>query len=179
MSSSRRCSRLLNDDVWRRQKHGHRRDDGEHGEDDEAEAVHDHGGELPVADELGLLVRLTHASRDELQLPQDGLQLPLRGWAGPRVLQSGRCGRWTSTQESCRAVGRARAVPEVVVDVQNVRQQAFGRTFFQLQLLHAIAHQDGLAGDLLPRPAHTQDPGEPLQENAFDLEARQITESLS
>ena len=55
------------------QQHGHRGDDGEHREDDEAEPVHNHGSELPVVDELHLLVVLLHSVGDELQLAQNGL----------------------------------------------------------------------------------------------------------
>lgn len=63
----------LDDDVRGGQQHGHSGDDGEHREDDEAEPVHDHGSELPVVDELHLLVVLLHSIGDELQLAQDGL----------------------------------------------------------------------------------------------------------
>lgn len=47
--------------------------------------INDHSCKLPVADELRLLVRLAHAPRDELQLAQDAVQLPVRGGQRQRV----------------------------------------------------------------------------------------------
>lgn len=56
---------------------GHRGHDGEEREDKEADAVHDHGGELPVRNELVLVLPLLQLRRDETELPDDGLQVPL------------------------------------------------------------------------------------------------------
>ncbi len=77
---------LLHDDVRRREEHGDGGDDGEGGEGDEAEPVNDHGRELPVHDDLLLLVADLHPVRDELELLQDALQLAVgRGRAAVRV----------------------------------------------------------------------------------------------
>ena len=60
-----------------REQHRDRRDYGEGGERDEAEPVDDHGRKLPVHDDLVLLVAYLHPVRDELELLQDALQLPV------------------------------------------------------------------------------------------------------
>ncbi len=71
--------RSLHDDVRCGEEHGDGGDDGEGCEGDEAEAVDHHGGELPVHDDLLLLVADLHPVGDELQLLQDALQLPVGG----------------------------------------------------------------------------------------------------
>ena len=82
-SSSRHS---LDDYVRRRHQHGHRGDDGEEGEGYEAEPVDDHRRELPVHDDLLLLVADLHAVGDELELFQDALELAVgRGRAVVRV----------------------------------------------------------------------------------------------
>ncbi len=71
-------------------------DDGEGGEGDEAEAVDHHGGELPVHDDLLLLVPDLHPVRDELELLQDALELAVGGGGaavGVRRRGGGRRGR--------------------------------------------------------------------------------------
>jgi len=56
--------------VRRRHEHGDRRNDGEAGEGDEAEAVDDHGCKLPVHDHVFFFVTDLHPVRDEFQLLQ-------------------------------------------------------------------------------------------------------------
>ena len=65
----------LHDDVRRGHEHSDGGDDGEGREGDEAEPVDHHRRELPVHDDLLLLVPDLHAVRDELELLQDALQL--------------------------------------------------------------------------------------------------------
>lgn len=60
--------------------------------------------------------------------------------------------------------------PEVVVDVQDVGEQALGRALLELQLLHPRRDHPLLASDLLPRSAHAEDPGKPEEEDFFNLE---------
>ena len=70
-----RKSLSLDDDVRGRQEDRDGRDDGERREGDQAEAVDDHGRELPVADDLLLLVVNLHPVGDELELLEDALKL--------------------------------------------------------------------------------------------------------
>ena len=53
------------------------RDDGERREGDQTKAVDDHGRELPVANDLLLLVVELHPVGDELELLEDALKLPV------------------------------------------------------------------------------------------------------
>lgn len=77
------------DDVWRREEHRDRGDHREQREDEEAEAVDDHGGELPVVRDLLRLVRLPELVRDVMQFFEDKCQFSMRAQtASPR-----RCGR--------------------------------------------------------------------------------------
>ena len=54
-------------------------DYSEGGESDETEPVDDHGGELPVRQDLGLLVLDLHPVGDELDLLEDALQFSVAG----------------------------------------------------------------------------------------------------
>ena len=49
---------LLHDDVRCREEDGQRGDDGEHGENEEADAIDDHSGKLPFGDEIVFVVLL-------------------------------------------------------------------------------------------------------------------------
>ena len=51
---------------------------------------------------------------------------------------------------------------EVVVNVQNVRQQRLGGDLLLLHLLHLLLHHDCLPGDLLSGSRHSEEPGDPL-----------------
>ena len=64
------------------------------------------------------------------------------------------------------------SVPQVVINVKNVRQQRLGGLLFQVQLLHLVLHHYRLPGDLLPGPGHPEDPGDPLEEQSSYLEHR-------
>jgi hypothetical protein len=68
---------LLHDDVRCREEDGQRGDDGEHGENEEADAIDDHSGKLPFGDEIVFVVLLLQLGRDEAELPYDRLQVPL------------------------------------------------------------------------------------------------------
>ena len=59
--------------------------------------------------------------------------------------------------------------PEVVVQVQYVGQQTFGRALSQLQISHLRTLDELLPGYLLPRPIHAQHPGKPLANPLFYL----------
>lgn len=54
--------------------------------------------------------------------------------------------------------------PEVVVHVEDVGEEALGGLLLHLELLHAVGHEDGLAGDGLAGPVHPEDPRHPLEE---------------
>lgn len=69
---------LLDNDVRRREEDRHRGNNREQREYDQTKAVHHHRRKLPITDEVGPLVGLPHAARDELQLAQNELQLALR-----------------------------------------------------------------------------------------------------
>ena len=58
---------------------------------------------------------------------------------------------------------------EVVVNVQNVRQQRLGGDLLLLHLLHLLLHHDCLPGDLLSRPRHSEEPWDPLEKYYMDL----------
>lgn len=60
-----------------REEDGQRGDDGEHGENEEADAIDDHSGKLPFGDEIVFVVLLLQLGRDEAELPYDRLQVPL------------------------------------------------------------------------------------------------------
>ena len=60
---------------------------------------------------------------------------------------------------------RQRGSSEVIVHVQNIGEQGLGGGLLDVQLLHLLGHHDGLPGDLLARPAHLEEPGEPLEED--------------
>ena len=72
----------------------------------------------------------------------------------------------------------ANNTPEVVVNVENVGQQRLGGDLLLLHLLHLLLHHDCLPGDLLSRPRHSEEPGDPLQEYYVDLGRRIMQDSL-
>lgn len=51
---------LLHDDVGRGEEYRNGGDHREQREDDQTESINHHSGKFPIADELGLLVGLTH-----------------------------------------------------------------------------------------------------------------------
>ena len=59
------------------EQHSQNGDDGEERENDETDAVDDHGGELPVEHHLVLLLFPLDPRRDVAQLADNGLQVPL------------------------------------------------------------------------------------------------------
>jgi len=59
---------LFNNNVRRREEHGDRGDHCEGSEGDQAEPVDHHGCELPITDDVDLLVVNFHAIGDELEL---------------------------------------------------------------------------------------------------------------
>lgn len=73
---------LRDNDVRRGEEYGDGGDDGEQREDDEAEPVDDHGGELPVVRHLGRLVLLAQLVGDDAQLLEDEGELAVRPQAG-------------------------------------------------------------------------------------------------
>ena len=58
--------------------------------------------------------------------------------------------------------GRRHRRPVVVLHVQHVGQQGLGG---RVQLLHLALDCQGFQGDLLARPGHPQEPGDPLEED--------------
>lgn len=68
--------------MRRGEEYGDGGDDGEQREDDEAEPVDDHGGELPVIRHLGRLVLLAQLVGDDAQLLEDEGELAVRPQAG-------------------------------------------------------------------------------------------------
>lgn len=58
---------------------------------------------------------------------------------------------------------------KVVVYVEHVRHQTLRGSLLELQLPHLVAHGDGFPRDLLVRPLHAQNPGDPLQKQKPDL----------
>ena len=68
---------LLHDDVRSGEEHGQRGDDGEHGEDEETDAIDHHRGEFPVGNQIVFILFLFQLGSDEAQLADDGLQVPL------------------------------------------------------------------------------------------------------
>ncbi len=67
----------LDYDVRSTEQHSQNGDDGEQRENDETDAVDDHGGELPVQHHLVLLLFPLDPRRDVAQLADNGLQVPL------------------------------------------------------------------------------------------------------
>lgn len=68
---------LLHDDVRRREENCQRGDDGEQRENEETDAIDDHGGELPVGDQIVLVFFLLQFGCDEAQFTYDRLQVSL------------------------------------------------------------------------------------------------------
>ena len=58
--------------------------------------------------------------------------------------------------------GRRHRRPVVVLHVEHVGQQGLGG---RVQLLHLALDCQGFQGDLLARPGHPQEPGDPLEED--------------
>lgn len=112
-----------------REEHRHRRNDGEHGEDDQAEAIDHHRGEFPVAYHLRLFVRLLHAIGNELQFPENVLEVALGARAGHgRFFDRGRMSHEAAAQgrgHGCVVTTGSGNVSEIVIDIQNVGQQTF------------------------------------------------------
>lgn len=103
--------------------------DCEQCEDDEAEAIDHHGGELPVVGHLRGLVLLPQLVGDHPQLLEDERELPVGAQAG--VEDSAPV--FVPPQE--RVTRRLqRPVAEVVVNVEHVGQQTLGRPLLQFQL---------------------------------------------
>ena len=67
-------------------------------------------------------------------------------------------------REMCRR--KAGRGLEVIVHVQHVGQQGLGG---RVDLLHLVLHLDGLQSELLSRPRHPEQPGDPLEEDDPDL----------
>ena len=55
---------------------------------------------------------------------------------------------------------------EVIIHVQHVGKQRLGG---RVDLLHLVLHLNGLQGELLSRPGHPEEPGDPLEEDDPDL----------
>ena len=79
----------FDDDVRSRQEDGNGRDDCEGRESDQAEAIDDHGSELPIPDDLLLFVVNLHPVGDELQLFEDALELAIRRGRAAVTMQRG------------------------------------------------------------------------------------------
>lgn len=75
--------------MGRREEHGDGGDHGEESEDEEAEPIHHHGGELPVVGYLLGLVRLAQLVCDVVQLLEDEGELAVRAEAA-RARRRGR-----------------------------------------------------------------------------------------
>lgn len=148
--------------MRRRQNNDNGRDDGVSGEGDETEAIHDHGGKLPVHHHFIQLVFASHLVGDEAELPQDALEFPRIVKAERGVRRDNGAPFLVGPAHEARVAsvvrGRARAhgldLADVVVDVQDVGQERLRGTLLQLKLPHLVVHHDGLAGDLLTWPVH-------------------------
>ena len=67
-------------------------------------------------------------------------------------------------------VERRRA--EVIVHVEDVRQEGLGGVLLHVHLLHLVLDQDCLPCDLLSWPRHPQQPRDPLKKKDSYLERR-------
>ena len=81
---------------------------------------------------------------------------------------------WVGNLCCCR-YSRQGGSPEIIVHIQNIGEQRLGGGFLDVELLHLLGHHDGLPGDLLSRPAHLKEPGQPLEEDHTDLEEEQMS----
>lgn len=170
---------LRDDDMRRRQYNDNGRNDGVGGESDEAEAIDDHGGELPVDHHLVELIFAAHLVGDVAQLTQDALELSrvveAEGgvWGDDRatllVGPAHESGAAPVVAVGGGACAHRLNLPDVIVDVEDVGQERLGRALLQFQLPHLVVHHDGLAGDLLARPVHAQDPRQPLEQHTPNL----------
>jgi hypothetical protein len=133
---------LLDNDVRRREEDRYRGNNREQREYDQTKAVHHHRRKLPITDEVGPLVGLPHAARDELQLAQNELQLALRRRADADVRHGVVQRRRRHAVQECGRRAAAAHLPEVVVHVQHVGQQALGRAVFQFKLFLLFVHLD-------------------------------------
>ena len=59
---------------------------------------------------------------------------------------------------------------KIVVNIQDICQERFGKYFFLVHLLQLSGHENTLEGDLVPGPGHAEQPGDPLQEQHLDLQ---------
>ena len=75
----------------------------------------------------------------------------------------------------CCCYSRQGGSSEIIVHIQNIGEQRLGGGLLDVELLHLLGHHDGLPGDLLSRPAHLKEPGQPLEEDHTDLEEEQMS----
>lgn len=68
---------LLNNNVRRREKDSQSSDDGEHSKDKETDAIYNHGGELPIGDQIVFVFLLLQFGCDEAQFTYNRLQVSL------------------------------------------------------------------------------------------------------
>ena len=60
---------------------------------------------------------------------------------------------------------------EVIVHVEHVGEQRLGG---RVDLLHLVLHLNVLESEVLPRPGHPEEPGDPLEEDHSDLKVRRL-----
>ena len=63
---------------------------------------------------------------------------------------------------------------KIVVNIQDICQERFGKYFFLVHLLQLPGHENTLEGDLVPRPGHAEEPGDPLEEDDPDLKEKYL-----
>ena len=61
---------------------------------------------------------------------------------------------------------------EVIVHVEDIRQERLGGVLFHVHLFHLVLDQDGLPRDLLSWPRHPQQPRDPLEKKDSYLEQK-------
>ena len=64
---------------------------------------------------------------------------------------------------------------EVIVHVEHVGEQRLGG---RVDLLHLVLHLNVLESEVLPRPGHPEEPGDPLEEDHSDLKVRRLSLQL-
>lgn len=137
-------------------KHGNGGNYRKRCEDYETNSIDDHGSKFPVAHHLRILLRLLHASGDEAELAQDGLEVTL----------SQGTGRGDVRVHS--KIGSAHA--NVIVHVKDIGEEGLGRAFLDiLQRFHLLVHSQRFPRDFLPWTAHLEHPRKPLQEQCLHL----------
>ena len=67
---------------------------------------------------------------------------------------------------------------EVIVHVEDVRQERLGGVLLHVHLLHLVLDQDGLPRDLLSWSRHPQQPGDPLKKEYSHLERKHFETRL-